>query len=83
MIYALFGGRTSQTRMVKNAAHWVAPEDESKIELSFQKIRSLESTALADIDTATRIDSAVRKFTCLNDVFAELIEDNQAMGISA
>lgn len=69
--------------MVKNAAHWATADDENKIELSFQKIRKLEASAVVALDTATRIDSAVRKFTCLNDVFAELIEDNQAMGLSA
>ncbi|MBY0546343.1 MAG: hypothetical protein K2W95_03575 [Candidatus Obscuribacterales bacterium] len=83
MIYALFGGKTSHCRMVKNAAHWAAADDETKIELSFQKIRKLEASPVVDLDTSTRIDSAVRRFTCLNDVFAELIEDNQAMGLSA
>lgn len=83
MIYALFGGKTSHGRMAKNAAHWATADDGNKIELSFQKIRNLYASPVVALDTATRIDSAVRKFTCLNDVFAELIEDNRAMGLSA
>lgn len=85
MIYALFGGRTSQTRMVKNAAHWATNDEGCKVSISsrFQKIREFEPIAADHIDTSTRIDSAVRKFNCLNDIFAELIEDNAAIGMTA
>ena len=84
-LYSLLGSKTNQAQMVKNAAHWTSKDEARRLapQLQLNKLRAFEQNVLQVLDTETRIESAVRNFHCLNDIFAELIDDNQAMGLTA
>jgi hypothetical protein len=84
-LFISLGGKTGTARQVKSAARWSTNHSIMKVsdakDLVWNKLKAHDPITNADChDTQTRIESANRKFSCLNEVFAELIQDDCSLG---